>query len=163
MWQKAHLKDIPVLSQMFFQVLEEKHSYISHGEMQMGIAGFKGNILQGAEERWTYYIKKKIENKSRKYPSLVLKYQRAGKIIAFRVFMVTDDDWRKFGVVCDMVVRKKFRRHGLGEQLLQKGLDWFADLGIEDIYLESGKNNHSAHNFYKKQGVKQVSCVFKLS
>ncbi len=163
MWAKAGLKDIDTLAQMFFDTLKEKPSYVSHGEMQMGIANEKGIILEGAQERWKDYIKKKIQNRSRQYPSKVLKYQRAGKIIAFGVFMVTDDDYHKFGIVCDMIVRKKFRKHGLGKQLLTQGVDWFHSIGIEEIYLESGLLNHSAHQFYKHQGFSPISYVFKLT
>ena len=162
MWKKAKTKDIPELSKIFFETLEEHSSYVSHGEMQMGIADETGKILEGAEDRWKNYIKTKILNRSRVYPSAVFKYTRMKKIIAFGVFMVASDEHHKFGVICDMIVRKKFRHHGLGKELLQQGLEWFKKHSIEDIYLESGIRNHSAHKFYKKNHFEKTSYVFKL-
>lgn len=162
MWKKAKLKDIPELSQIFFSILDQHPSYVSHGEMQMGITNESGKILEGAEDRWKNYIKRKIQNRSRLYPSVVFKYTKMKKIIAFGVFMLNSDEYKKFGVVCDMIVHKKFRRHGLGEELLLTGLKWFEKYGIKDIYLESGIKNYSAHRFYERRHFEKTSYVFKL-
>lgn len=162
MWKKATVKDAPELCKLFFAVLRQHRSYSSHGEMQMGITDDKRRILDCAEENWCSYIIKKIRNKDKAHPSVVLKYQKAGKLIAFGVFMITDDGYHKFGMICDMVVHPKFRRHGLGSELFGLGKDWFASHNITDIYLESGISNHSAHNFYKHRGFKCVSYVYKL-
>ena len=105
MFTKAGLKDVPELCEMFFEEIRSHTSYISHGEMQMGIADSNGHILAPAEERWKKYIRRKIMNRQREYPSVVLKYEKDGQIAAFGVFMVTDDENDKFGVACDMIVR----------------------------------------------------------
>jgi GNAT superfamily N-acetyltransferase len=162
MLKKANLKDIEELSQIFFTELKNHPSYISHGEMQMGITNSKGAILEGAEERWKKYARRKIMNRNHLYPSLVLKYEKMHHILAFGIFSITNDENDKFGVVCDIIVRRLHRRHGLGTQLLEEGLKWFYSFGIKDIYLESGLGNQSAHAFFEKHKFKKTSYVLKL-
>ena len=162
MFVKATLKDTNALCDLFLKTLREHKSYISHGEMQMGVALSNDEISDDAEKKWTYYIRKKINNRSTKYPSVVLKYLDEGKIVAFGVFEVSADGDKPFGIIGDMVVLRKYRGSGLGKKLLDEGLQWFAAMGIDDIYLESGLHNESAHRFFEKNGFERVSYIFKL-
>ena len=162
MFTKACLKDIPQLCDIYLKEIKSHTSYISHGEMQMGIADTNGKILSEAEERWQKYIRRKIMNRQHKYPSLVLKHEKNKKIIAFGVFTVMSDENEKFGVICDMIVRRRYRRQGLGEELLSEGIKWLKSMNIKTAYLESGIKNHMAHAFYETQGFKKTSYVFNL-
>ena len=51
----------------------------------------------------------------------------------------------------------------MGNTLLQTAIDWFRDKGIQDIFLESGKDNHNAHRFFEKRGFVHVSEIYKLN
>ncbi|MBQ5593862.1 MAG: GNAT family N-acetyltransferase, partial [Bacteroidales bacterium] len=98
-------------------------------------------------------------------PAAVLIYtsEEDDKILAFSVLELSEDGASAFGVICDMLVHPSKRGTGLGSQLLEKSKEWFRSLGIDEIYLESGLKNHSAHQFFEKKGFKPVSYVFKLS
>ena len=66
-------------------------------------------------------------------------------------------------MVGDILVNPQCRGGGLGNTLLQTAIDWFRAKGIQDIFLESGKDNHSAHRFFEKRGFVHVSEIYKLN
>lgn len=51
---------------------------------------------------------------------------------------------------------------GIGKALLNKGFDWLRAQGVEQFYLESRIDNHSAHKFFENQCFRMVSHIFKL-
>ncbi|MBQ1218846.1 MAG: GNAT family N-acetyltransferase [Bacteroidales bacterium] len=177
MWCKADYTDVSELVEMFWENISSAPEYISHGEIQMGMAKGPGELEDEdvAKEVWTDYIMDKIERQDVEFnpedfdpdnlPAAVLIYtsEEDDKILAFSVLELSEDGASAFGVICDMLVHPSKRGTGLGSQLLEKSKEWFRSLGIDEIYLESGLNNHSAHQFFEKKGFKPVSYVFKLS
>ena len=37
-----------------------------------------------------------------------------------------------------------------------------SEIGIKDVYLESGLENHKAHEYFKSRGFVKVSEIYKL-
>ena len=68
----------------------------------------------------------------------------------------------RFGMVGDILVNPQCRGGGVGNTLLQTAIDWFHSKGVQDIFLESGKDNHSAHRYFEKRGFVHVSEMYKL-
>ena len=77
-------------------------------------------------------------------------------------FGITNDGARPYGVIFDLSVDPAYRGKRIGQELLQRATESFRDKGIQDCYLESGVNNHSAHQFFEHHGFKQVSDIFRL-
>ena len=65
-----------------------------------------------------------------------------------------------FGVLCDILVNAEARGRGVGSRLFSAAEDWFKSRNLKDVYLESGKNNHNAHNFFMRRGFMKVSEVY---
>ncbi len=173
MFTQATLNDINELAELFWNNIEAAPEYISHGEIQMGVATAPGILAPDGIQVWKEYIRQKIEGEGVKmaesikasdsrYPSVVFVHRDSGKIDAFCVLEITDDGNKPFGTICDMLVLPHLRGEGMGKKLLAQAKEWFAANGVTDIYLESGLNNHSAHEFFKKQGFREVSHIFKL-
>lgn len=164
MWEKAKITDVNNLTEIFWANISAAPEYISHGEMQMGIANASGQLAANGRQLWVQYIKKKItgEGGDAQHPSVVLVYKDNGEIKAFCVLEILQDGDKPFGIICDMLVKPALRGNGLGKMLLIKAKEWFKSMGIKDIYLESGIDNHAAHAFFKKQGFREVSHIFKL-
>ena len=183
-WRQGHLKDVEELADLFWTHLTEHPEYISHGELQMGVASAPGIVAKNGKEILKEYIRKKIEGAQRnyfstegamlkeetdaewlsagKFPSAVFIYEVEGKTAAFCVLDTACDGSSPFGIICDMLVSLSFRGCGIGKQMLELARKWFRNMGITDIYLESGINNHAAHAFFDRQGFKKVSHIFKL-
>ena len=66
-------------------------------------------------------------------------------------------------MVGDVLVNPQCRGASIGNTLLQTAIEWLRDKGIQDIFLESGKDNHNAHRFFEKRGFVHVSEIYKLN
>jgi len=155
--RRAEISDADNLTQLFIGNLKQQPGYISHGEMQMGVGTIDGKVTSDASELWKKYIVKKMENEEE---SNVFVYEDGGKIIGFTVVEINDDGNDSFGVICDLYILPENRTKGLGSTLFDKGISWLKDKGMTEFYLESGKSNHEAHNFFEKRGFTKVSHIY---
>ena len=157
MYRDASISDIEKLSEIFWDNLVSNPSYISHGEIQMGIATDVDTPAINGLDKWKIYIEKKIIENG----SSVLLYEEDGKIEGFIVVEIDSDGDKPFGVICDLLTSPGIRRKGVGKALLKRGILWMEEQQVVDFYLESGINNHSAHEFFQHMGFKMVSHIFK--
>ncbi|MBQ9411006.1 MAG: GNAT family N-acetyltransferase [Bacteroidales bacterium] len=160
--------DAEALADFFIGHITAHPEYISHGEIQMGVG--EGGIVDGvlvarpapdAREKWMKYILEHIEDTS--FAEVWKVVSDDGAIQGFCVADIEEDGDAPFGMVCDVLVKEDYRGHGAGEALLQTAISWLRSSGVKDIYLESGKNNHSAHRFFEKRGFTHISEIYKLS
>lgn len=159
MIRKAEISDIPILSEMFWSNISRHTEYISHGEIQMGVASDENRLAPDGQKKWERYIEEKIDSSE----DNVLIYLSNRKPSGFIVVSIESDGDRPFGVICDVVVNPQARGRGLGKNLLEEGIKWLRSRDITDIYLESGIHNHNAHAFFEKFGFKQISHIFKMN
>ena len=146
------------LCEFFSRIIESHKAYISHGELQMGIALDSNELAPNYKEMWLNYLDRQVENPD----NTLLLYLENGTIIGFVLFGITNDGARPYGVIFDLSVDPAYRGKRIRQELLQKATESFRDKGIQDCYLESGVNNHSAHQFFEHHGFKQVSDIFRL-
>lgn len=165
--QIATKADSKALADFFIGHITAHPEYISHGEIQMGVG--EGKIVDGvlvarpapdAREKWMKYILEHIENDS--FAQVWKAVAPDGAIVGFCVADIEEDGDAPFGMVCDILVNPDYRGHGTGQALLNTAISWLRSRGINDIYLESGKDNHSAHRFFEKRGFSHVSEIYKL-
>ena len=163
----AQKADATALTNLFIGHISAHPEYISHGEIQMGVG--VGAIVDGAlvartapdaREKWMKYILMHIEDSS--IAEVWKLVSDDGALQGFCVADIESDGDAPFGMVCDVLVREEFRGHGAGEALLQTAIAWLRSRGIQDIYLESGKNNPAAHRFFEKRGFTHISEIYKL-
>lgn len=156
----AQASDAPALADIFMGHLAAHPEYISHGEMQMGVAVGEA-IAPDGREKWMKYIHEHIEDSS--FAEVWKAVSDEGEIIGFTVADIEEDGDAPFGMVCDVLVKEGCRSQGTGAALLQTAIDWLRSRGVKDIYLESGKDNHAAHRFFEKRGFAHVSEIYKLA
>ena len=164
----AQVSDAKALADFFIGHINAHPEYISHGELQMGVG--EGGIVDGvlvarpsaeAREKWMKYILTHIEDES--FAEVWKAVTPDGTLMGFCVADIEEDGDAPFGMVCDLLVKEEFRGQGAGEALLNNAISWLRSRGIKDIYLESGKDNHSAHRFFENRGFTHVSQIFKLA
>lgn len=143
--------------QLFCENIKRELSYISHGEIQMGIALNEDHLAPNFEELWTKYLAAQIG----RFKDTILVYEHNKLVEGFIIGEIDQDRNDRFGVVCDLIVNSTQRKKGIGSQLLNALLEIYKSKGIKDFYLESGVNNHAAHVFFEKRGFKKVSSVFR--
>ena len=58
----------------------------------------------------------------------------------------------KKGEITELIISKKVRSNGIGQQLMQKMEEYFKSIDCEYVVIDVFAYNESAINFYKKQG-----------
>lgn len=160
----ATVSDKEALADLFYAHLSENVEYISHGEMQMGI----GNLVFNGKEYvpqldadtrhlWLTYIE---EHMTAEGMAVYKAEDSTGALLGFCVLETDSDGGAPFGVLCDILVNAEARGQGVGSRLFSAAEDWFKSRNLKDVYLESGKNNHNAHNFFIRRGFMKVSEVY---
>lgn len=163
---RATVEDEQTLCEMFLKHITAHSEYISHGEIQMGVGEgeFEDGVLVArpssrARECWMRYIHADMTADD---AAVFKAVSTTGDIIGFTVAEIQEDGAEPFGMVCDVLVDESLRCGGVGTALLQASLGWFREMGIKDIYLESGLNNHAAHEYFMRRGFVKVSEIYKL-
>lgn len=166
---EIHIKPVTVsdkeaLADLFYAHLSENVEYISHGEMQMGIGHLVFNGKEyvpqlDADTRhlWLTYIE---EHMTAEGMAVYKAEDSKGALLGFCVMETDSDGGAPFGVLCDILVNAEARGQGVGSRLFSAAEDWFKSRNLKDVYLESGKNNHNAHNFFIRRGFMKVSEVY---
>ena len=160
----ATVSDKEALADLFYAHLSENVEYISHGEMQMGI----GHLVFNGEEYvpqldadtrhlWLTYIE---EHMTAERMAVYKAEDSTGALLGFCVMETDSDGGAPFGVLCDILVNAEARGRGVGCRLFSAAEDWFKSRNLKDVYLESGKNNHNANNFFIRRGFMKVSEVY---
>lgn len=160
----ATVSDKEALADLFYAHLSENVEYISHGEMQMGIGHLVFNGKEyvpqlDADTRhlWLTYIE---EHMTAEGMAVYKAEDSTGALLGFCVLETDSDGGAPFGVLCDILVNAEARGQGVGSRLFSAAEDWFKSRNLKDVYLESGKNNHNAHNFFIRRGFMKVSEVY---
>lgn len=160
----ATVSDKEALADLFYAHLSENVEYISHGEMQMGIGHLVFNGKEyvpqlDADTRhlWLTYIE---EHMTAEGMAVYKAEDSTGALLGFCVMETDSDGGAPFGVLCDILVNAEARGCGVGSRLFSAAEDWFKSRNLKDVYLESGKNNHNAHNFFIRRGFMKVSEVY---
>lgn len=144
---------------IFCDNIYEQRSYISHGEIQMGIATDSKNLSDQYKYKWRKYLDAQIDE----FPETILVYEQEGTIKGFIIGEIDTDRDEEFGVICDLVVLSESRNKKIGSRLLNALLNKFSDSGIKDYYLESGVDNKDAHAFFENKGFEKISSIFRLN
>ena len=160
----ATVSDKEALADLFYAHLSENVEYISHGEMQMGIGHLVFNGKEyvpqlDADTRhlWLTYIE---EHMTAEGMAVYKAEDSTGALLGFCVLETDSDGGAPFGVLCDILVNAEARGQGVGSRLFSAAEYWFKSRNLKDVYLESGKNNHNAHNFFIRRGFMKVSEVY---
>ncbi len=78
--------------------------------------------------------------------------------------LISTAEGGEVGLVEDVVVRKKFRGHGVGRKLLQKMESWAVERNLTRIQLLADKTNIPGLQFYNKMDWQytQLVCMRKM-
>jgi ribosomal protein S18 acetylase RimI-like enzyme len=148
-------------ARFFARVIVLDPAYISHGEIQTGLSLDGTTWIADLEAR---FLAEAIGEEARS-PERSLAVARndatGGAIVAAAaVSWNFDTPDAPYAVLQDAAVEPTLRSRGIGVDLvafvereaLARGARW--------LFLESGKDNVRAHNFFKRAGFHEVSHVF---
>ena len=109
--------DVTQLADLFWASLNAHPAYISHSEIQTGIALDCGVPAPDGRIKWEKYLLGKITHPH----SRVLIAEQEHTLGGFVVQSLNTDYDRTFGVIDDLLVAASLRGSGLGGELLEAG------------------------------------------
>lgn len=88
--------------------------------------------------------------------SLVLVAIEDGKVAGYSIAVISKHppvlESEKYGFIEDMAIKSKYRRKGIGTEMLTRILEWFESKDINRIELKVLPENHPGYSFWKKHG-----------
>ena len=150
-------QDRQKLCDLFAELIENHKEYISHGELQMGIATDRGELAPDFRNAWLRYLDRQTADPETE----IMLAEQDGTPTGFVIYGINRDGAAPYGMIYDVGLLPRHRSRGTGSLLVRTALDALREKGVADCYLESGVDNHSAHRFFEKFGFGQVSCIFR--
>jgi GNAT superfamily N-acetyltransferase len=130
-------------------------AYISHGEIQTGLAE--------DSHRWAADLARLYADDFAGLGDerdLLLARNPDGSVAGLAVVAWEATSRRAFAVLEDMVVDPDLRSAGLGARIVEEIEAAVRQRGIGWLFLESGLRNARAHAFFERQGFETLSHVF---
>ena len=59
---------------------------------------------------------------------------------------------KQYGNIADLAVLEKYRRNGVGEQMVERAIEWFRLQGLERIEVRVAVTNEISMQFWRKMG-----------
>ncbi len=154
---KARIKEL-----VDFFITHKTDSYISHGEMMSGRAVDSNHWNPDLEVILTEQLLTDFNSDGNSKLNILIAENDNGEIVGMVVFNVISSPFKKYAILEDMLLDQSVRGQSLGSRLLEKAIQESKSWNISFILLESGVNNHGAHNFFSKYGFKKVSESYIL-
>ena len=155
---KARVKEL-----VDFFITHKTDSYISHGEMMSGRALDSHHWNPDLELILTEQLITDFNSDGSSKLNILVAENEDGEIVGMLVFNVINSPFKKYAILEDMLLDQSVRGQSLGSKLLEKAIEESKGWNISFILLESGINNHGAHNFFSKYGFKKVSESYILT
>ncbi len=148
--------DVSWAAGLLCRTIQANSAYISHGELQMGIALSQTELSPAAESLTAQELLEQLRSGAAAMLTATIDDRRAGFVSA-RIEAQLETS---YGVIADIAVEPDLRNRGLGSQLLQRVMEIFRSGNVRRVFLESGLENHGAHHLFAKFGFRPISKVF---
>lgn len=96
------------------------------------------------------YELEELADRLQKNDGLYLAGEDDGRLIAF--LDMPRERWRNTALISNLYVEQKFRRRGIGAELINRAAAWAKEQNIRAIWLETQSNNFPACQFYRVCG-----------
>jgi len=137
------------------RVIVRDPSYISHGEIQTGLACDAIRWDPSLAERYAEDFLSLGEDRD-----LLVARDSEETIVGFAIVAWEETSRRRFAVLEDMAVDPARRAQGIGAALIRLVEARVRERQRTWLFLESGLGNTSAHHLFERQGFSMISYVF---
>lgn len=148
--------DFPAIVAMFDDTLSAHPAYISHGEIQIGVAEDYQTLSPQRTAIWLHHLQRYADT----YPAGLLVAVVGEQIVGFVIAQIEHQDSEPYGVINDLAVLPHCRQQGVGHLLAITVLKQLVGDGVKHIFFESGLHNIDLHRSVEHAGFHPVSMVF---
>lgn len=146
-----------------FFITHKTDSYISHGEIMSGRALDSQHWNPDLDVILTEQLLTDFNSDGSSKLNILIAENENAEIVGMMVFNVINSPFKKYAILEDMLLDQSVRGQSLGSKLLEKAIEESKNWNISFILLESGVNNHGAHQFFNRYGFKKVSESYILT
>ncbi|QIG78441.1 GNAT family N-acetyltransferase [Stakelama tenebrarum] len=136
-------------------VIARDPAYISHGEIQTGLAIDARHWEPDLAARYAADFAELGAERD-----LLVARDQDGDIRGIAVLAWEETRRRRFAVLEDMAVDPAMRSSGIGARMLEEVENRARARDVDWLFLESGLGNEGAHRFFEREGFETVSKVF---
>ena len=130
-------QDRQKLCDLFAELIENHKEYISHGELQMGIATDRGELAPDFRNAWLRYLDRQTADPETE----IMLAEQDGTPTGFVIYGINRDGAAPYGMIYDVGLLPRHRSRGTGSLLVRTALDALREKGVADCYLESGASS----------------------
>lgn len=147
-YRKAKKEDIPGMIDLWKEFIDfHKEKYPLYSRSDDGPENFGKYILMNINSN----------------DSSVNVAESNGEIVAYILAIIQNYPpvfkIKKYGLISDLAVNSRYRRSGIGMNLLQIVKDWFVKKGMSRIEIEVAAANEISTSFWSKMGFKTYKEV----
>ncbi|NOU10308.1 MAG: GNAT family N-acetyltransferase [Nitrospira sp.] len=157
----SEANEAPALGKFFADNVSP--AYISHSELQGTRAIDADHWQPGLPEIVADEIRGRVEEAqmvdSGQDSKLVFVGRISDEVVGLGMVSFFLGAQEPYAILEDLVVDQNKRAIGIGKQLLDWVEDQVRSVGCNRLFLESGLQNHHAHEFFKKEGFSTCSVV----
>lgn len=102
--------------------------------------------------------KRKISMGKKEVRIIVAQDGNTSQIVGYCLSSISQDD---VGEVDSLYIEEKFRRLGIGKELMRRTLEWFNENGIQEIIIALALGNEEALPFYEQFGFAPRTYILK--
>lgn len=143
-------------ARFFARVISADPGYISHGEIQTGLSTDGKTWSPDLEARFLAEARSDQSGRS----LAVARDANNAIVAAAAVSWNFDTEAARFATLQDLAVEPSLRSQGLGARMVEFVEHEARARRAAWLFLESGKDNRRAHEFFGRAGFREVSHVF---
>jgi ribosomal protein S18 acetylase RimI-like enzyme len=148
--------DVEAVVEIFDRVVSGHMQYISHGELQLGVAASLHELHTDKKAIWRQDVQEYVMSS----PNALFVAVSDNTIIGFVIAYVRTNASTTFGTVDDLCVLPEYRHQGVGQRLFETVIEQLKADGAQRVFFESGLQNTEMHTWSKGFGFEPVSMVF---
>jgi len=151
----AQPADFDAIGAIFEAVFDA--AYVSHSEIQEGRANAEGKPSATACQLLIAELPRLLAA----FPQAVWIAEEDSRVVGFVAGQIDNRGGGDYGVINDLCILPECRGFGIGRALVNAVSGAFVARGVGLVFLESGLQNHTAHEFFTRLGFAPISMVFR--
>ncbi|MEN8126852.1 MAG: GNAT family N-acetyltransferase [Planctomycetota bacterium] len=110
-------------------------------------------ICESADQEFAKWISENIV----KEDAIVYVAESTKSIVAYCLCLISErppvcEMKRQYGNLSDLAVAEKYRRDGIGEQIVEQAMEWFRSQGLKRVEVRVAVTNEISTRFWRKMG-----------
>ena len=146
--RRATPSDLPALGRMGAMLMRTHFAFDRKRFLEPG---------DNAEEGYAWFLGEQLEDDVN---AIVLVAERNGEVIGYVYAALEPISWKELrdacGVIHDILVEERGRRHGVATTLMEAAMAWLKEQGAPRVVLGTAEQNEGAQRLFARLGFRRT-------